>query len=130
MAIKTYYPLFSNRSGGFKTHPYGLDLIRGQTSNFYQNLASGNTQILLTVDVTGDGQKELITATITGDIDIWSKTEIGLYHSLQRLHTPGITSIQSEDVTENGCPDLIVIDGNGNSIVFINDCNGFFTLKR
>ena len=96
----------------------------------YQNLASGNTQILLTVDVTGDGQKELITATITGEIDIWSKTEIGLYHSLQRLHTPGITSIQSEDVTENGCPDLIVIDGNGNSIVFINDCNGFFTLKR
>ncbi len=100
----------------------------GQTVE-YQYLNSGDTRILLTADVTGDGQNELITATETGETILWTKDETGLYGTLQTLLTWGATSVRTVDVTKNGCPDLIVVDDYDQSVVFINDCNGFFTLQ-
>jgi hypothetical protein len=100
----------------------------GQTVE-YQYLNSGDTRILLTVDVTGDGLNELITVTITGETILWTKDETGLYGAMQTLLTWGATSVRTVDVTENGCPDLIVMDDSDQAIVFINDCTGFFTLQ-
>ena len=101
----------------------------GVTDEF-QYLESGDTSILLAADLAGDARKEVVTATVTGENIIWVKNADGQYvDSNQNVYTWGIQSIKTIDINLDGCMDLVVTDGHDQDIVFINDCNGNFTLQ-
>jgi len=101
----------------------------GQTQEL-QYLDSGDTKVIVTEDLDGDGKKDLITATETGENIVWSKDANGLYTDTgQSIFTWGTESIETSDVNADGCPDLIVTDSNDVSVIFINDCSGNFTVQ-
>ena len=95
-----------------------------------QYLDSGDTKVLVAEDLDGDGKKDLITATETGENIVWTKDEDGLYSDTgQSIFTWGTESIEIGDANNDGCPDLIVTDSNNLSVTFINDCSGNFTAQ-
>ena len=101
----------------------------GLTDEF-QYLASGDTSVLLAADLTGDTRKEVITATESGENIIWIKDAEGLYvDTNQNVYTWGTQSIKAIDINMDGCMDLIITDGYDQNVVFMNDCNGNFTLQ-
>lgn len=101
----------------------------GQTEEV-QYLDSGDTKVLVAEDFDGDGKKDLITATETGENVIWKKDETGLFvDTNQDIFTWGTEAIEAHDVNNDGCIDLVVTDSDGQTVTFINDCTGNFTVQ-
>ena len=73
-----------------------------------QYLDSGDTKVLVAEDLDGDGKKDLITATETGENVIWKKDEAGLFvDTNQDIFTWGTEAILAHDVNNDGCIDLV-----------------------
>jgi hypothetical protein len=102
----------------------------GETEEL-QVLESGDTNDVKMADFNGDGKKEIVTVTITGENLIWKKNEEGLFvDSGQNVWTYGTESLDIIDINDDDCLDITVTDQYGYQVVFINDCLGNFSVQN